>query len=350
MAALRDAAAVIRDADALLVATGAGMGVDSGLGTFRGRNAGVWAPLRALGRDFTELSCPDVFESDPRLAWAFWRFRYVAYTRSEPHEGYAILSRWGASKRGGIFSVTSNIDGHWARTAGVGPELVYEVHGALTHMQRAHPEEAGADRGPSVWPTDGAQIEGLRVPDWSLAAGEAVEVQAGRGGGASWVSAVVGDDGCALLTPDGRRAMDGVNAVRRVGGDDLCRVHPESALPVDAHGRAARPNVLMFGDWSFDSARIDAQESRLHRWLGALGADAKIALVEIGAGSAVPTIRRFSEGQLRRRANATLVRINLDESGAPAAGSGIGRDRCISVPGLGALEALRGIDAELSRR
>ena len=67
-AAISAAAAVIRNADAILVTTGAGMGVDSGLGTFRGRNAGVWAPLKALDRDFSELSCPDVFEEDERLS------------------------------------------------------------------------------------------------------------------------------------------------------------------------------------------------------------------------------------------------------------------------------------------
>ena len=35
--ALRAAAAAIRQSDALLICSGAGMGVDSGLGTFRGR-------------------------------------------------------------------------------------------------------------------------------------------------------------------------------------------------------------------------------------------------------------------------------------------------------------------------
>jgi hypothetical protein len=38
-------AKAIFEADALLYTTGAGMGVASGLGTFRGVNAGVWPPL-----------------------------------------------------------------------------------------------------------------------------------------------------------------------------------------------------------------------------------------------------------------------------------------------------------------
>ena len=38
---IRRAAELIFRADALLITTGAGMGVDSGLATYRGRNAGV---------------------------------------------------------------------------------------------------------------------------------------------------------------------------------------------------------------------------------------------------------------------------------------------------------------------
>ena len=49
----------------MVIGTGAGMGVDSGLGTFRGRNAGVWPPLKAMQIDFTEMSCPQAFEQDP---------------------------------------------------------------------------------------------------------------------------------------------------------------------------------------------------------------------------------------------------------------------------------------------
>merc|ERR1719399_1223004 len=109
------AAMAVEQADAFLFMTGAGMGVDSGLGTFRGRNAGVWPPLKAMQVEFPEMSSPDWFEADPRLAWAFWRFRYEAYTTSEPHRGYGILRAWGARCAAGAFSVTSNIDGHWVR-------------------------------------------------------------------------------------------------------------------------------------------------------------------------------------------------------------------------------------------
>ena len=41
---LEEAALAIATADAMVIGTGAGMGVDSGLGTFRGRNAGGREP------------------------------------------------------------------------------------------------------------------------------------------------------------------------------------------------------------------------------------------------------------------------------------------------------------------
>lgn len=62
---VREAAAWIRSVDALVIAAGAGMGLD-----FRG-NDGFWQacpPLRHLGLKFTDLANPAWFEADPPLA------------------------------------------------------------------------------------------------------------------------------------------------------------------------------------------------------------------------------------------------------------------------------------------
>ncbi len=85
-------------------------------------SAGVWAPLKAMDLDFSQMSTPSHFVHDPRLAWAFWHYRHTAYTQGVPHQGYNLLAEWGSSKPFGLFSVTSNIDGHWQRTQGVGLE------------------------------------------------------------------------------------------------------------------------------------------------------------------------------------------------------------------------------------
>ena len=64
------AAKLIQSADALIIAAGAGMGVDSGLPDFRG-NQGFWQAYPALAKarlDFTEVANPLAFIEHPRLA------------------------------------------------------------------------------------------------------------------------------------------------------------------------------------------------------------------------------------------------------------------------------------------
>ncbi len=96
----------------------------------------------------------------------------------------------------------------------------------------------------------------------------------------------------------------------------------------------ARPNILMFGDFSWLSERTDNQGNAFRHFLYQYRNE-KMVVIEAGAGTAVPTIRRLSEhlGSLR---NTTVVRINP-------------RDPRIGFPHIslpcGALEGLRGIDA-----
>src|SRR5690242_9149572 len=68
---LQQAACAVASADALLIAAGAGMGVDSGLPDFRGDH-GFWRaypPYQKLGLRFTTLANPQWFTRDPALAW-----------------------------------------------------------------------------------------------------------------------------------------------------------------------------------------------------------------------------------------------------------------------------------------
>ena len=75
--------------------------------------------------------------------------------------------------------------------------------------------------------------------------------------------------------------------------------------------KIARPNILMFSDFSFVEKRVELQFARLEYWLSQI--DAKVAIIEIGAGKAVPTIRHISES-LKRKFDATLIRINPSEA------------------------------------
>jgi NAD-dependent SIR2 family protein deacetylase len=110
-----------------------------------------------------------------------------------------------------------------------------------------------------------------------------------------------------------------------------------SELPTCPHcGAVARPNVLMFGDWRWIPGRTSAQERRFSDWL-AKAAGPKLVVVELGAGSAVPTVRMTSE-QVASRSGATLVRINPREPQV--------RHGHVGLP-LDALEALEAIDERM---
>lgn len=109
-------------------------------------------------------------------------------------------------------------------------------------------------------------------------------------------------------------------------------------IPVCPHcGGVARPNILMFGDWSWLPDRTRGQEMRFdlfcdqHR-------DHPLVVVEMGAGTAIPTIRRTSE-RLGGRQGAVVIRINPREPQ-------IARPH-LSLP-CGALAGLTAIDAALS--
>jgi len=87
------AAELIAQADGLVVAAGAGIGVDSGLPDFRG-NDGFWKAYPALGRagmEFTSVASPRTFHEDPALAWGFYGHRLKLYRETVPHEGFALL-------------------------------------------------------------------------------------------------------------------------------------------------------------------------------------------------------------------------------------------------------------------
>lgn len=202
-----EAARRIMAADAVLVATGAGMGVDSGLPDFRGR-AGFWRAYPALGRAgyaFEEIANPAAFARDPTLAWGFYGHRLSLYRRTVPHAGFAMLREIGATVRGGLFVFTSNVDGHFQK-AGFDPQALLEVHGSIHHLQCQHGCEG------EIWPADGFEPE-------------------------------VDEHACRLM-----------NAAPRCSHCD----------------EIARPNILMFGDWNWLDSRTAEQQSRLEHWMGEL--------------------------------------------------------------------------------
>ena len=98
-----------------------------------------------------------------------------------------------------------------------------------------------------------------------------------------------------------------------------------------------RPNILMFGDWEWDGSRTAEQESQLRAWLRDAGS-LPMAIVECGAGTAIPTVRYFCK-QVAGHPQRKLIRINVREPEVPKGH--------ISLA-VGALQGLRAIDERLA--
>jgi NAD-dependent SIR2 family protein deacetylase len=136
----------------LVVAAGAGMGVDSGLPDFRGPE-GFWRAYPAyahLQLRFEDLADPHWFADDPALAWGFYGHRQNLYRATEPHAGFSVLRAWCA--RAGSHAVfTSNVDGAFTK-AGFADDAIVEVHGAIGTMQCTTGQHG-------LWPAGQASID-----------------------------------------------------------------------------------------------------------------------------------------------------------------------------------------------
>ncbi len=253
----------------MLVCAGAGMGVDSGLPDFRGPE-GFW---RAY----------------PPYAALGLRFEEIAdpvHFAADPELAWGFYGHRMTLYRRTVphegFDVllrwarsmptrvfTSNVDGQFQR-AGFAEDQVTECHGSIHFLQ------CTLDCGQPVWPADG-------------------------------------------VTPD----------------VDPATMRAASPLPSCPEcGSLARPNILMFGDTEWIPDRTGDQMRAHSTWLrGLRSAGVPVAVVEIGAGTAVPVVRR--EAEVASAASGTLVRINPREP-AVRHGRGIG----LAAPASTTLAAL----------
>lgn len=348
--AILHVAAALDCADAVLVISGAGMAVDSGLGTFRGKSAMHIPLFAATGLDYRDLSVPKWFKDEPGLAWGFWSQKTITLLSAEPHEGYRILWNWGSQMKYGSFAVTSNIDGAWIRV--FGPDHVYEHHGAVTHLQSMDPED------PDIWEVQLDVIKGAAPPQWPIIqAATKCEVMVGKKHiDREWKHAVLHPDGRVTDVEgigdmaSGGNIVPDIRAVRLCAGKPDLVQCPDESLPRSRRGALARPNVMMFDDTKgghrVKMERIAQQQSRYEAWLQALPEDSKLVVIEIGAGDTVGTIRRLGEELVAKRLSSMLVRINRDQAAFDTETSHAvqGQGRAISI-GLGALETLQRIQS-----
>jgi NAD-dependent SIR2 family protein deacetylase len=271
---LAAAAEALSKADALLITAGAGMGVDSGLPDFRG-NEGFWRAYPPLAR----LGVSFIDMANP-----FWFQR--------------------------------------------DPELAWGFYGHRLKLYR----ETLPHRGFELLARWGGSME-----NGSFVFTSNVDGQFQRGG--------FEDD----------RIVECHGSIHHLQCTGPCNEQIWSADPIDLEvveetfravaplpecsrcGSLARPNVLMFNDWHWVPHRCSEQERRFQTWLST-AARARLAVVELGAGTAVPTVRMTSE-RLASQSDATLIRINPREPQVPHGHIGIEAN---------ALEALEAIDSLLS--
>lgn len=258
-------AEAIAAANGLLITAGAGMGVDSGLPDFRGKQ-GFWRAYPALGQagiPFERIANPNSFIENPRFAWGFCGHRLNLYRRTVPHAGFEILRQLGAMLPYGAFVFTSNVDGQFQK-AGFSSLRVEECHGSIHYLQCLN-----GCTPPGDWPADDF------VP----------EVDEAR---------------CLLLSDMPRCPV-------------CCSI--------------ARPSILMFNDEGWLGSVSTEQEMRREAWLKGVQ---RPLVIEIGAGTNIPSVRLFSE-----RFKVPLIRINPTDSITP-------HRKGISLS-MGGLEALTGI-------
>ncbi|MFN4327635.1 MAG: SIR2 family NAD-dependent protein deacylase [Limnobacter sp.] len=229
---LRKAAELVKQADALLILAGAGMGVDSGLPDFRG-NDGFWQAYPALGKSglsFQDIATHREFQKNPRRAWGFYGHRLNLYRHTQPHAGFGILKQWALCMPNGHYLYTSNVDGQFQK-AGFDNTYIVECHGSIHHLQCMK-----NCRG-QIWLADGFEP-------------------------------IVDEQRCELT----------------------------NEYPRCAHcGGLARPNILMFDDHMWDSQRTESQIMHFRTWLeGVLGRGSNLLTIEIGAGTSIPRIRNMA--------------------------------------------------------
>lgn len=249
----------------LLILTGAGMSVSSGVPVFRNSDGSMSADFlqflaefnRARAKyglseapDWFEFSVPEMFQEETaKEAWNYWRWRMLR-ALVEPAVDYQLLMKIvnfvGSEK---VFVKTSNCDMLHER-AGMPTEQVEEIHGSLGRLQCS----GGGSNLPccqDLYPVDEMFLNRLR-------------------GEPGWIPSC-----------------------------DKCKT-------------ALRPNVMIFDDHVFVEKHLRQQEVKFDHFVSEFlkpSSTKGCVVLEIGAGVVVPSIRHAGESY-GLSDNNCLVRVN----------------------------------------
>jgi NAD-dependent deacetylase len=118
----------------ILVLTGAGVSLASGIPTFRGTDkAAVW------NSSLKELATFAYFQRNPVASWEWYRDRFSIATAAQPnpaHLALAELEKWQAARGGEFLLVTQNID---TLHEMAGSRDLVKVHGSADRVRCSNP-------------------------------------------------------------------------------------------------------------------------------------------------------------------------------------------------------------------
>ncbi len=258
---------VIKNSEALLIVTGAGMGIDSGLPDYRGPNGlwNTWHPAKELNMTYEKLSTHENFLENPELAWGFQTYLTRLYHELDPHQGYYDLLKIATKNfNNNYFIITSNVDSQFLKS-GFDPLKLYEVHGTKR-----------------LWQCIDKNCNKLNCP---------------------W--------------------LFNIDQLPKIDSKTLLALKP---LPKCKYcGKLARPNVSFFGDFIFNESITKVQSERLFNWIQA-NKNKKLVIMEMGCGISVHSIRFKLKGEqytmlsnewklpksFLSKINTNLIRINPD--------------------------------------
>ncbi len=116
---------LLAETERLVVLTGAGISVESGVPTFRGPE-GLWRSFRP-----EELATPQAFQRNPRLVWEWYDWRRAKIAQARPNPGHLALVRL-EERVPDFLLLTQNVDG-LHRLAG--SRRLLEIHGSLWEVR-----------------------------------------------------------------------------------------------------------------------------------------------------------------------------------------------------------------------
>ena len=143
----------LRQAQNVVVFTGAGVSAESGIQTFRTGSDGLWE-----GVDPMTVATPSAFKSNPQRVWDFYVARAEVVRNANPNPAHVAIAKLAELVQTTL--ITQNVDGLHQRA---GSKYVIELHGHLLKLKPFIDESAafGGDFDPVICPI----CDGYANPD-----------------------------------------------------------------------------------------------------------------------------------------------------------------------------------------